>query len=332
MGRPCGRFGSACGLGDPLLFSASLGRTAVGLVAPLLGATFLLQTPPLFEAACFLGARGRTFRFRGRTLRVHFSLRVLRSAHRRLRLTRGLSGALGLGGACRVGCDLCFALRVGGMACLFGGARGFLVRATCELGGTCRLGRPFRFGLTLRLRGAASFLLRGARLRSRGVRLARRVSGGARLTTDVLEELGEDAAQGLGRLLAGVGRGLFHGPLGRCLASRAPQRGEAAPPGRGDLVDETVPLLAKPFDLLEEHLPLLARLLEDLLRRIFGPSADLVRGPERAGQGVADRGVELFVNGDPLAGGVELRLERGDALGELADAVGQRADDVAGSA
>src|SRR5439155_1713164 len=69
-----------------------------------------------------------------------------------------------------------------------------------------------------------------------------------------------------------------------------------------------------------------------LLRSVLGSGADLVSGSQRAGQGVAHGGVELFVHRDTLARRTKLRFERADALGELADTIGERADDVSGRA
>ena len=117
-------------------------------------------------------------------------------------------------------------------------------------------------------------------------------------------------------------------PAGRHLVAAR----EAAPACRRDLVDEAVAFVTEAIDLLEQHLPLFSRLLEDLLRGAFSARPDLVSGPQRAGHGLADRGVELFVDGDALAGGVEVGLQRRGALGQLGDSVGKRANDVAGRA
>ena len=73
-------------------------------------------------------------------------------------------------------------------------------------------------------------------------------------------------------------------------------------------------------------------MLEDLLGGALGAGADLVRGAEGAGERLADRRIELFVDRDPFARRVQVRLEGRDALGELADTVGEGADDVAGRA
>src|SRR5256885_6015040 len=246
------RFGRARGVGDSLLFYASLGGTPLRFVAPLLRAALVVLAPCLVEAACVRRASflRRATRFFGRArrsrrpfglgggtigvdlplclvrlpLRFVRSQRLLRGAHRVLRLTRGLGGALGLGSASRIRGELCLALRIRDTTRLFGGARGLFVRPASELGGTRRLGRALRLGLTLRLRGPARFLLRGARLICRGVRLAGRVRGDTRLTADVLEKLCEHATQRFGRLLAGIRRGPLDRPLGRRIAPRTAQR------------------------------------------------------------------------------------------------------------
>src|SRR5206468_5497589 len=155
------------------------------------------------------------------------------------------------------------------------------------------------------------------------------------LTADVLEQLGEDTAERFRGEGSRVWGGLFDRRLASgCLrfATRTPQRREAAPPARRDLVDETVALLPEALDLLDQELPLVAGLLQDLLRGVLGSRADLVGGAQRAREGVAYRGVELLVDRDALAGGIELRLERADSFGELADTVGKRSDDVTGRA
>ncbi|HVD52271.1 MAG TPA: hypothetical protein VNB51_09545 [Candidatus Udaeobacter sp.] len=66
------------------------------------------------------------------------------------------------------------------------------------------------------------------------------------------------------------------------IATWTAKRGEAAAPVRGDLVDEAIALLAQPLDLLDQDLPLVTGLLEDLLRCVLRSGADLVRRPKRA--------------------------------------------------
>ena len=89
-------------------------------------------------------------------------------------------------------------------------------------------------------------------------------------------------------------------------ATRTAKSGEAAAPVRRDLVDETVALLPEPLDLLDQELPLVASLLQDLLRSILGSHADLVRGAKRPRESVANGCVKLLVDRDALTRGVKL--------------------------
>ena len=180
---------------------------------------------------------------------------------------------------------------------------------------------------------SARLVLPGAHLLRGQARLARDVGGGAHLLTDVVEKLGEDAAESLGRHRAQLGRALLVRALlrrGGQLAARPAERGDAAASGGRDLIHEAVALVAQPFDLLEQHLPLVPCLHEDLLRGVLGARADLMGRAQRARQPLTEGAVELLVDRHALARDVELGLERGDALGQLADTVGERADDVIG--
>ena len=62
----------------------------------------------------------------------------------------------------------------------------------------------------------------------------------------------------------------------------------------------------------------------------MGALADLVRRAQRGGQRVLDLRVEVLVDGDPPAGGLELTLELRDAERKLAHPGSERADHVVG--
>lgn len=269
-------------------------------------------------------------------------------AHRLLRRTSGLGRTFGFERSIRIGLLLREALRFRNFARLFGGSSGLFGRALRLLGGASRFRGALRLGHTLRLERTSRLLLRGARfllgdacLFLRGLRLLRSGVGfacgirdGPGLTPDIFQQLGEYTAERFRRERARVGSGLLGRGLssGSRFAAWTAKGGEPTPPGRRDLVNEAVALPAEALDLLDEHLPFLAGLLEDLLRGVLGSSPDLVRRTERARESVADGCVELLVDRDAFARGIELRLERADSFGELADAVGEGTDDVAGRA
>src|SRR5207245_778751 len=216
-----------------LLFLPPLGRAPLLLLAPSRGSLFLVLTPLLLEThrvrdAGFVGGSAR---FLGRTRRGRGVLHLLSRA---LRVGAAV-GPRRAGGPLRLLRDasrFCGALRLRGALRLESATRFLLGRARLVL---CN----------------ARLLLRGLRLRRRGVGLAGRVRDRSRLTTDVLEELGEDTAQRVGRERARLGGGL----LGRLLrrgsrfAAWSAERGKAAPPVRRDLVDEAVALFTAPLDL-----------------------------------------------------------------------------------
>src|SRR5207244_2525300 len=170
-----------------------------------------------------------------------------------------------------------------------GRTRGLLSRAHRLLGGTDRIAG------TLRLERAARFLLcrarfvlrdarlflRGLGLRRGGIGFARGVGDGSGLAPDVFEQLGEDAAEGFCRQSSRVRWGLFLGLLwgwrGCCFAARTAQGGEPTAAAGCDLVAETVALLAQPLDLIDQDLPFLAGLLEDLLRGVLGSRQYIMR-------------------------------------------------------
>src|SRR5438132_37699 len=193
--------------------------------------------------------------------------RLLCGAHRFLRGTSGLSRALGFDRPIRFGLLVRESLRFRELPRLVGGASRLFGRALRLLRDAGRFCGALRLRGALRLESATRFLLgrarlvlcnarlllRGLRLRRRGVGLAGRVRDRSRLTTDVLEELGEDTAQRVGRERARLGGGL----LGRLLrrgsrfAAWSAERGKAAPPVRRDLVDEAVALFTEPLDLFD---------------------------------------------------------------------------------